>query len=338
MQKIALTAVLAALSTTVSAQNVTVYGIMDMGIQSYDGGTEKLTRSADNVLETSRLGFRGTEDLGSGLKALFQIEGRILPSNGQLGNNTTNQTFNREAWVGLVSGFGTARLGRTDVSNAQVMDALAGGDSGNLADFAVNGTDLETGKDLANVIRYISPAWKGFQAQIGHSNSDRNSTTDSQTKQTQYAVTYSQGKMKLGAGFGQVDGATSAAKRDFTSLAAAYDFGLFETGIAHITGDTSTTGDAKAKSTLASVRVPFGGGIKAHAIYAQADDASQAADNQGRGYTLALTKDFSKRTAVYGAYTKISNDANSAMEFSGISTATTGRDASAITVGLAHKF
>ena len=338
MQKIVLTAVLAALSTTISAQNVTAYGVMDIGIQSYDGGTEKATRSADNVLETSRLGFRGTEDLGGGMKALFQIEGRILASNGQLGNNTTNQTFNREAWVGLETGAGTIRLGRSDVSNAQIMDSLAGGDSGNLSDFAVNGTDLETGKDLANVIRYISPTRNGFQAQIGHSISDRNATTDSQTKQTQYAATYRQGKIKLGAGFGQVDGATSMAKRDFASLAAAYDFGIFETGIAHITGDTSTTRDVKAKSTVASVRVPFGAGVKAHAIYAQADDASQDTENQGRGYTVALTKDFSKRTAIYGAYTKISNDTNSAMEFGGISTATVGRNASAIAVGMAHKF
>lgn len=338
MKKLALAVALAAITTTVSAQNASIYGTIDIAVQSYDGGSEKVKRSADNVVETSKLGFRGTEDLGGGLKALFQLEGRLYPSSGAFGNTTTNQIFNREAWVGLEGSLGQIRIGRSDVTNAQVMDALAAGDSGNLGDFAVNGTDLETGKDLANVVRYISPTWNGFQAQVGYSLTDRATTTDSATKQTQYGVTYTQGALKLGAGYGQVDGATAVAKRDFTSLAALYNFGAFEAGVAHISGDISTTADTKAKSTVASVRVPLSNGFKAHALYAVADNAAQATDNKGKGYTLALTKDLSKRTSLYAAYTDINNDANSAMEFGGITTATTGVDAKSVALGIVHKF
>ncbi|NIC39453.1 porin, partial [Aquabacterium sp. A08] len=75
---------------------------------------------SSGLLTTSRLGFRGTEDLGGGLKAIFQIETTLDPdapgTNSQTGAARATTLGDRTAIVGLSGGFGTVKLGRTDTS------------------------------------------------------------------------------------------------------------------------------------------------------------------------------------------------------------------------------
>lgn len=117
MKKSALAlAVLAALSlnaSTASAQtNVQVYGLIDAGVEAVNhagpnNGT--LTRVVSGGKNTSRWGFRGSEDLGGGLKAVFNLEGGILLDTGASDGNL----FKRQANVGLEGGFGRVVLGRS---------------------------------------------------------------------------------------------------------------------------------------------------------------------------------------------------------------------------------
>jgi predicted porin len=101
-----------------SAQNnVTVYGIVDAGIQySNDGNPAGKTWTLESgLLDFSRLGFRGTEDLGGGLSAIFTLENGFNVDTGTLGQSTatTQRLFGRQAWVGLSSNsFGSVKLGR----------------------------------------------------------------------------------------------------------------------------------------------------------------------------------------------------------------------------------
>ncbi|MGJ7914060.1 porin [Massilia sp. LXY-6] len=116
MKKSALAlAVLAALSlnTTAHAQtNVQVYGLMDAGVEQLtnagpNGGS--MTRVISGGKNTSRWGFRGTEDLGGGLKAVFNLEGGILLDTGA----QDGALFKRQANVGLAGNFGTVVIGRS---------------------------------------------------------------------------------------------------------------------------------------------------------------------------------------------------------------------------------
>ncbi|EEF22565.1 conserved hypothetical protein, partial [Ricinus communis] len=97
-------AVLAATSSAAFAQsNVTIYGILDAGITSERGGAQgNVTKVTSGAASASRLGFKGTEDLGGGLSAVFKLEAGVKVDDGAL-DNTNSVLFNREAYVGLSS-------------------------------------------------------------------------------------------------------------------------------------------------------------------------------------------------------------------------------------------
>ena len=123
MKKLAIATALAAMVTAASAQNVTVYGVIDTGLQKYDTGSANVTRATDGILATSRLGFRGTEDLGGGITAGSVLEGKVVPSAGTLGSTTTTgQSFDRESSLFIAGKFGEIRAGKTDISAAEGVD------------------------------------------------------------------------------------------------------------------------------------------------------------------------------------------------------------------------
>ena len=86
--------------------SVQIYGNLDVGINKLTGTTAQIGKRDNN-----RLGFKGTEDLGDGLKALFQLEIRFDPDTGVI-EGGTRPLFQGQSRVGLQGGFGTARLGR----------------------------------------------------------------------------------------------------------------------------------------------------------------------------------------------------------------------------------
>ena len=126
-------AALATVATAAQAQSsVTVYGLLDAGVRSQSSGVaastsdKQLTKAVSGVLNTSRFGLRGTEDLGGGLKANFNTEGKIDLTNGGQSTNL----FDRRAIVGLEqTGVGRVDLGRNttlgyDLTAAYVNDPL----------------------------------------------------------------------------------------------------------------------------------------------------------------------------------------------------------------------
>lgn len=102
--------VLAGLSASVGAHAVEVYGIVDMSL-GYAKGSSNVTRLDDGRLSASRIGFRGTEQLGPDLKAKFVLESGFSADTGAefFGNNNL---FGRQAYVGLFGSWGELRLGR----------------------------------------------------------------------------------------------------------------------------------------------------------------------------------------------------------------------------------
>lgn len=340
MKKAILASILAAGTAVAQAQAVSVYGVVDTGIQSYDTGAGKITRSADSSWETSRFGVRGSEDLGGGLKANFQLEGLLVPSTGSVGSTTATETFNREAWVGLSGGFGEIRMGRQDVTYAQDIDSGVT-QAGNFALRPINGgTNVELGTDQKNVIKYITPqVIKGLTIQLGFADNAAGATTDAQAKQRGISVDYKVGAARFLAGYQKNDGATRAAERDFTVYGASYDLGWASVGYTYGEGDVSTTGEVKNTTHAATARVPLGNGFALHGVYAQAKDGSKTTEGTGKGYSVILSKEFSKRTLMYAAYTAVDNQANSTMSMTPVTApASAGLDTSAVTVGMRHRF
>ena len=102
-------AVLTASGISFAQSSVTLSGKMNIGIAKTGDAKAALTGGADG--SDSRIIFRGTEDLGGGLKANFHAETGFKPDTGNL-DNTANQLFQRQAWGGLSGGFGEVRAGR----------------------------------------------------------------------------------------------------------------------------------------------------------------------------------------------------------------------------------
>ncbi|HEY4067816.1 MAG TPA: porin [Burkholderiaceae bacterium] len=111
MKKIVSLAVLAAISGVASAQsNVTLFGVIDEAARYVKNGDQHMYSLASGGMNTSRLGFRGVEDLGSGLKAGFWLESGINADSGTSSDGT--RFFNRRSTVSLMGNFGEIRLGR----------------------------------------------------------------------------------------------------------------------------------------------------------------------------------------------------------------------------------
>lgn len=305
MQKTLLALLISAgVSVTAMAQsNVTVYGIVDVNMSSSkNDGAGANTAMSENSLATSRLGFRGTEDLGGGTKVEFQLESKLLPSTGVAGSGTTttasSQLFNREAWVGLSSAtLGSIRLGTTDTSDAGNIESAVS-QAGNFA------LATQLGLDKNKVIRYTTPTFAGFSAQVGYANPDSTTTTEVTANSIKSAVVkYEAGKLGAYAGVEskQID---STHTQDHKIVGAKYDFGVARVGAYYGVKDgatLATTNTGEVKQTRVSAAMPLSQSYTAHAVYLKDQTATQAATDFD-GYKLAVTKAFSKRTTGYAAY------------------------------------
>ena len=106
----------AGVSAAHAQSNVQVYGVVDVAMEhvtNADAAGHGVTRmpSISGGIMPSRIGFRGTEDLGNGLKAIFTLENGFSPDTGVTGQG--NRLFGRQAWVGLSGHWGTLTVGRT---------------------------------------------------------------------------------------------------------------------------------------------------------------------------------------------------------------------------------
>ncbi|MDE1183190.1 porin [Paraburkholderia sp.] len=121
-------AALGAFAGTAQAQSsVTLYGIIDEGFNfNTNSGGSHLYNLSSGVLQGSRFGLRGTEDLGGGLKAIFVLENGFDVTNGKLGQG--GLMFGRQAYVGLKSDFGTVTMGRQYDSVVDYVGPLEAGD------------------------------------------------------------------------------------------------------------------------------------------------------------------------------------------------------------------
>ena len=347
-------AVAAAVAVPAMAQNVTVYGTLDVGYQRADNGADTYLRSANGAIATSRLGFRGTEDLGGGLKANFMIQGQLpMATNigGSAASNTTptdtnaaaagsNFTFNEETWVGLSGGFGEIRIGRTDVTSAESIDTTVS-QMGNLGQSTVfTGTTTgELGGNSANVIRYISPSISGFSFQLGHAGKNNaGATTDTNTPIRSVGLSYVSGPLGVHAGYSkQKATGIAGSELDHTAVGASYDFGVASVGYYYSDSDQSgTSNSSNVERNNLTVKVPVGSGVALHGGYFTAKE--EGSENKGSGYTFAVTKAMSKRTTVYGAFSDNESKGTAAFAITGTSAPTSGQDSSALTFGVIHSF
>ncbi len=281
-------AVLGAFAGAASAQSsVTIYGKLDLGLVKANDGDSLLTGGpANDKLRLdqqagSRLGFRGTEDLGGGLKANFAIEHRFTPDNGAA-DSTFWQGF---SWVGLSGGFGEVRLGR-DYS-PYFWTTIAADPWG--YDTVGQIGMLHTGAGIAvsrygNQISYRTPNMGGLTAHlaVGLAEADN-------TKQTFGAnLQYNAGPLYAGIGYHHGP-ATAALTPLFTTLlTGALGSAPTTTQLNTALGAAGFTADDKAQVVNLTVAYNFGV-ARLIGSYSQSTAESSIEDWKARNYSIAVT-------------------------------------------------
>ncbi|CAB5292554.1 porin [Burkholderia multivorans] len=143
--------------------SVTLYGIIDEGfIFNNNAKGQHLYGLSSGVMQGSRFGLRGTEDLGGGLKAIFTLENGFDVNSGRLGQG--GLMFGRQAYVGLSSQYGTVTLGRQYDSVVDFVGPLEAGDQwgGYIAAHPGDLDNFNNAYRVNNAVKYTSPTYGGF--------------------------------------------------------------------------------------------------------------------------------------------------------------------------------
>jgi predicted porin len=304
---------------------------------------------------SSRLGFRGSEDLGKGLKANFVLESGIS-------QNTAFTFGNRAYWAGIESkDMGEVRIGRQDSLIRSVWlghDQLAFANVvGNLAHSDVNGT-AAAGAHTARFVglNYLSPRMNGVQV-VGSvmQQNDKGATTVKNATGYQFGANFVQGKFSAAAAMADftqdkvtatgafidtagaveatqvgVAGVTAVGKVQETSAAASYDFGMAKVAYIYTKLDQATAIQRSSHAFSASVPVNAKTVVRLGYGMAERGATPGAAKADITGMQAAVNYSLSKRTMVYGIYGQEERDSLTAANSSAKTTE--------YTVGVRHTF
>ncbi|HJV82023.1 porin [Noviherbaspirillum sp.] len=341
-----------------SAQtNVTIYGVADAGIRYRDNGasTNSKTWGLDSGLQSgSRIGFKGSEDLGGGLSALFTLETGFNIDDGSLGQGIAASTstpaltrlFGRQAFVGLSGRFGAVKLGRQYAPirvALESIDPFGLGGAGNAANvFNVHGERTD------NTLNYTTANIGGFSGQLAYSFGEI-AGDNSAGRQIGVSGGYANGPLNivvayhkqnlLGGGTATAFPATPAGDAKTTMLGGTYDFGVAKLHAAY----SRTKGESAAGVTnldrddaMIGVSAPVGAGTILASYILRRDDIAGTGGTSRDANQIALgyLHNLSKRTNLYTMYARTTNDAGATLN----GAASAGADPSTFMVGVRHRF
>ena len=324
-----------------TANPVTLYGRVYVTLESIEskgtGGQPRRTRVQD---QSSLLGVRGTEDLGGGLKAFFQLETAFKPDQ----NDTTFAA--RNSGVGLQGGWGSVVFGRWDMPFKTT--TIAVDPFGDLTIGGITMANNDQGnfdRRDQNVIQYWSPNWGGLSLRLAMT-ANEGKTGTVNPYDTGASLTYTGGPVYVGVAYenhkDQVGSTATAASREKGYAAfGTFTFGAFKFGALYEKFDKS--GRKDRKSWMANVVWTMG---KNQFIYQHQDSSDgglTAATVQPECDvdTLGYQYNFTRRTFFLAQYSRIDNNsaANCGSAGSGFGpVAATGTDPRGISLGLRHVF
>jgi predicted porin len=336
-------AVLGSFAGAASAQtNVQIYGVADAGISYTDNGAASNAKTwglSSGGQSGSRIGFKGSEDLGGGLSAIFTLENGFNIDNGSLAQSdaATTRLFGRQAFVGLNGGFGAVKFGRQYSplrSALESIDPFGLGLAGNISNVF-----NAYGERTDNTVNYSTPSIAGFSGQAAYSLGEVAGST-STGRQFGLSAAYANGPLNvvlahhnqnLAAGTPAIDNGDA----NTTMLGGTYNFGIAKLHAAYAVnkGDSALGATAvDSNDAMIGVSAPIGAGTLLASYIRRSDDigANRDADQLAIGYTY----DLSKRTNLYTSYAYTKNEAAVALN----GAAAAGNDPKRFNVGIRHKF
>ncbi len=303
-------AVLGAFAGAASAQSsVTMYGLIDANLGKDVGSNDKRMSQGAG----SRLGFKGSEDLGGGTAAIFQIEHRFKSATGTInGGSATNGNavtmFQARSYVGLTGGFGTIKLGR-EYDGAFFMTEVVADPWGYdtvvaaLTSPVLGGTNSNY-YNVNSAVTYITPNMGGLTAtaQVAESNTNCGSTVGANAsgvigplytmcakRPYSFGANYSGGPLTLALGYANPGNVNDR----YTTVHAAYNFGPMK--LWGTVGKGNNTANQTVKSWMLALTAPIGAGELRATVLSRTDNGVATIRGYGLGYMYGL----SKRTFLY---------------------------------------
>ncbi len=342
LRRVALSTV--ALATGIAAlpaqaqSSVTLYGAVGLAVVSaskvYDGSTSRsLLKLDDNGIVNSRIGLKGTEDLGGGLKGVFGLESSISPDTGK-----TNSAFwNRNAFVGLSGGLGTLKLGHQwNVADDYLCGYFV---CAYYSPFLMNGF-YALSDYYDNVIKYTSPNIGGFEGAVMHSLGEVSGQRSAGQK-TQIALNYAAGPFAAAVmGFSEKDKTGTGLTNTLYAGGLSYNFGVAKARLGLASAEVKYGTVYEGKVIDVGVDVPLTAAASVSADYVLND--KKASEDDTSFLRLRGSYALSKRTSLNSnlIFLKNSGNANFAFysntgtNFSGQA----GQKQTVLTVGVTHAF
>jgi predicted porin len=352
-------AALTAFAGAASAQSsVTIWGIVDATYAIGNGSLTDKTQVTNSGYNSSRLGFRGVEDMGGGSRAGFWLEAGVNNDNGSLGTtNTNNQatgasgggglTMNRRSTVSWGGGWGELRLGRdytphfwnhtvydpfgtNGVGTSQLLNSSLGGATtvrasntiAYLYGMGFNGNSLGPGKGL-----------HAF-AQMYRGENNSGAATSNDGNGFSFRLGYDAGPLSLAF----ANGSTKFASGKITSTNLGGSYNLGAAKVSALWTSDKVSGGKKGSGTLFGANVPMGTNeIRVAFSRYETETAAGVTDGKASKTSLGYVHNMSKRTALYATYARVSNSGISAQSLNGSTTAA-GGSSTGMDFGVRHAF
>ncbi len=338
--------------------NVTIYGIMDAGLLHESGGVAgSVTKVGSGIGSASRIGFRGTEDLGGGMTALFTLENGTRIDTGEV--DAAGTLFNRQAFVGIKGKAGMLTLGRQYTpwhqALAQVGDPFATGYAGGSKNvFPDFGANVRT----SNTVMYTTPTVSGLTGDIAYAFGEQAGSSKS-GRNIGASVGYVKGPMNVRVAYNHKNsdvaaapGVTPVVRGNASNklIAANYDFKVVKAYAAFSAdkgfnasplgnannpyGGARPTASTDGNEILLGVIAPVGPGNVVATVMRK--DDKTAFNQDARSYGIGYLYGLSKRTTIYTVYGHMVNKNGAGYTVANNTDAGTGD--TAFNLGVRHTF
>lgn len=376
MKKVFLLSAIALACGAAQAQSgVTLYGVVDVNVQHTSaGGVGKVDGVSNGGLSTSRIGFRGTEDLGGGWAGGFWLEGSINPDTGEgRATNTNNQAngagpavagregfkFDRMSYVSLAGPVGELRLGHDFIPthwNSIYFDPFNANGVARAGNFTFAGTStapLPSAITGSNSISYWLPKLGGLygMAMVGLGENASGAPNSHDGNFAGGRIGYASGPFDVAVAMTRTHYTTTATLGNYTHANVG---GTWNAGFAKFFALYNTVkvelaaGDVRKNTAEIGAHIPVGAVSRIRVSYARLDDRSSSAllnadgsareNNDARQWGLGYVQDVSKRTALYANYARLTNRGQATYAVSGGKAPLPGEKSSGLELGVRHLF
>lgn len=317
--------------------NVTIYGRLDYGYLNAttdrDGVETKsnTTGFGAGALTTSRLGFKGSEDLGNGLKAFFQYEMKIdstTKSGGDTGDDLADSFTTRLALVGLSGSFGSVSLGRQYTLVETAWGVGAAGATNNATGALYTAQSLQLGKSAKmnntrsdELVTYMAPEMSGVKLGVqygkGSTQVDGTPVGDKEHKEVGFLAQYGNGPLNVALGYSKESGRSDLGDINSAKslvLGANYDFGVVKAFGTFMNGSDDDGGVDKSKGWELGLNAPVGPVVLVASYFDGKMESTANVETDTKGYQLGALYPLSKRTIVYTLYGVNKEDGDNSYE------------------------